>query len=134
MRDILMDIYNVLMTDEDIQDYPIYFNEYPELSEINDVHIVIDEVDDSLPEEYADNDNMALSYLVQIDVYTKVKTGVNARLLRDKISYKISRLLKENLQMENTSNGKPEYDGEFKLYRSARRYEGVYYREGINLN
>ena len=137
MRDILMDIYNVLTVDEYIAEYVgtrIRFNDFPDVKTINEPYIVIDEIDDPLPLEYADNDNLALSYLVQIDVYTKVKSGTNARLLRDEISYRISRLLKEELGMTNTSNAKPEYDREFNLYRSARRYEGVFYREEINLN
>ncbi len=137
MRDILMDIYNVIKDDNLISKHVdknrIRFNNYPEIKSIDAPWIIIDEIDDALPREYADDDNMALSYLVQIDVYTKVKTGVNARKLRDELSYKISRLLKEQLQMINTSNAKPEYDDEFKLYRSARRYEGVFYRDEIKL-
>lgn len=136
MRDLLMDIYNVLVADTFIQKNVdigkhITFNEYPEVEDINETHIIIDEVDDALPEEYADNDNLALSYLIQVDVYTKVKPGINARTLRDQLSYKIARILKDELDMTNTSNAKPEYDEDFNLYRSARRYEGVFYREEI---
>lgn len=137
MRDILTDIYNVISIDpivlNSVEKRNIKFNEYPEVSSIDSPYIIIDEVDDSLPEEYADNDNLALSYLVQVDVYTKVKSGVNARKLRDELSYRISRILKEQLGMTNTSNAKPEYDRDYKLYRSARRYEGVFYREEINI-
>ena len=137
MRDILTDIYNVISIDpivlNSVEKRNIKFNEYPEVSSIDSPYIIIDEVDDPLPEEYADNDNLALSYLVQVDVYTKVKSGVNARKLRDELSYRISRILKEQLGMTNTSNAKPEYDRDYKLYRSARRYEGVFYREEINI-
>lgn len=137
MRDILTDIYNVISTDSivlnSVEKRNIKFNEYPEVSSIDSPYIIIDEVDDPLPEEYADNDNLALSYLVQVDVYTKVKSGVNARKLRDELSYHISRILKEQLGMTNTSNAKPEYDRDYKLYRSARRYEGVFYRTEINI-
>lgn len=137
MRDILTDIYNVISIDpivlNSVDKRNIKFNEYPEVSSIDSPYIIIDEVDDPLPEEYADNDNLALSYLVQVDVYTKVKSGVNARKLRDELSYRISRILKEQLGMTNTSNAKPEYDRDYKLYRSARRYEGVFYREEINI-
>lgn len=137
MRDILTDIYNVISIDpivlNSVEKRNIKFNEYPEVSSIDSPYIIIDEVDDPLPEEYADNDNLALSYLVQVDVYTKVKSGVNARKLRDELSYRISRILKEQLGMTNTSNAKPEYDRDYKLYRSARRYKGVFYREEINI-
>lgn len=136
MRDIYMDIYEVLMHDSMIQDHVdtskhIHFDAYPEVEDINETRIVIAQVDDPLPEEYADNNNLALSYLVQIDVYTKVGVGINARRLKDEISYRIQRLLKDELDMTNTSNAKPEYNKEFKLYRSARRYEGVFYREEL---
>lgn len=137
MRDILMDIYNALIEDNYIAEVVgdnINFNEWPEVSTIDEPYIVIDEVDDPLPQEHADDDNLMLSYLVQVDVYTKVKPGINARTLRNEVSYRISRILKEQLGMINTSNAKPEYDGEFKLYRSARRYEGVFYREEIKIN
>jgi len=138
VRDLLSEIYAVLSKDEFISkaldvNRNIKFNEYPETESINDTYIIIDEVDDTLPVEYGDNDNLALSYLIQIDVYTKVKDGINARKLRDELSYHISRLLKEQLGMTNTSNAKPEYDRDFKLYRSARRYEGVFYRTEINI-
>lgn len=138
MRDLLSEIYAVLSKDEFVSKTldvrrNIKFNEYPETESINDTYIIIDEVDDTLPVEYGDNDNLALSYLIQIDVYTKVKNGIDARKLRDELSYHISRILKEQLGMINTSNAKPEYDRDFKLYRSARRYEGVFYRAEINI-
>lgn len=138
MIDILMKIYDVLKDDETVNEnvdvnHNIKFNQYPEVGSITDTYIVIDEVDDTLPFEYADNDNLALSYLVQIDVYTHVKSNVNARKLRDQLSYHIARLMKDELGMTNTANANPEYDSEFKLYRSARRYEGVFYREEIKL-
>ena len=126
-----MTVYNVLMADDDIKSRVagrIKFNLYPELENIITPYIVIDEVDDPLPHEYGDNDNLALSYLIQVDVYA------STRAERDEISYRISRLLKEELGMTNTSNAKPEYDSDYKLYQSARRYEGVFYREELNLN
>lgn len=137
MRDILVDIYVVLKNDDFIKqhvdvDRHITFNHYPEADSIYEPRIVIDDIDEPLPETYADDDNLTLSYLVQVDVYTKVNSKTNARKLRDELSYHISRLLKDNLDMRNTSNAKPEYDDEFKLYRSARRYEGVFYRQDIN--
>lgn len=132
MIDLLEEIYQVLKNDDLIKKHVnvkshITFN-YPEVEKIDEPRIVLDEVDDPLPREYGDNDNLALSYLVQVDVYTKVKPRVNARKLRDELSYHISRLLKDQLNLTNTSNAKPEYDDEFRLYRSSRRYEGTFYR------
>ena len=90
------------------------------------------EIDDTLPAEYADNDNLALSYLVQIDVFVPESDDYEAYFVRNEVSYHISRLLKELLKMENTSNAKPEYDKDLKIYRSARRYEGTFYRSELN--
>lgn len=133
-----MDVYNVLAADDLLKTHidvnrDIKFHEYPEGLDGNRPYIVIDEVDDPLPREHGDNDNMALSYLVQVDVYTRIKPGINARTQRDQISYRISRILKEQLDMENTSNAKPEFDRTRGIYRSARRYEGVFYREEIKI-
>ncbi|EGQ1599336.1 TPA: hypothetical protein LQO20_001207 [Staphylococcus pseudintermedius] len=136
MRDILMNIYNVLIKDTLVQQYVdnrIKFYEYPEPSDMTKPYIVMSEIDDTLPVEYADNDNMALSYLVQIDVFVPESEKYQAYFVRNKVSYHISRLMKEELKMENTSNAKPEYDEESKMYRSARRYEGTFYRTELNL-
>ncbi|HCT8050437.1 TPA: hypothetical protein OT946_000889 [Staphylococcus pseudintermedius] len=135
MKDILMEIYNVLINDTLVQKYVdkrIKFYEYPEPSSISQPYIVMSEIDDTLPTEYADNDNLALSYLVQIDVFVPESDDYEAYFVRNEVSYHISRLLKELLKMENTSNAKPEYDKDLKIYRSARRYEGTFYRSELN--
>lgn len=135
MKDILMEIYNVLINDTLVQKYVdkrIKFYEYPEPSSISQPYIVMNEIDDTLPTEYADNDNLALSYLVQIDVFVPESDDYEAYFVRNEVSYHISRLLKELLKMENTSNAKPEYDKDLKIYRSARRYEGTFYRSELN--
>ncbi|WP_142396668.1 hypothetical protein [Staphylococcus xylosus] len=111
----------------------IKFYEYPEPSDASKPYIVMSEIDDTLPIEYADNDNMALSYLVQIDLFVPESEEYQAYYVRNQLSYHISRLMKEKLQMENTANSKPEYDRELKIYRSARRYEGAFYRSELNL-
>ncbi|EIS6358596.1 TPA: hypothetical protein I1627_001587 [Staphylococcus pseudintermedius] len=132
---MLMEIYNVLINDTLVQKYVdkrIKFYEYPEPSSISQPYIVMSEIDDTLPTEYADNDNLALSYLVQIDVFVPESDDYEAYFVRNEVSYHISRLLKELLKMENTSNAKPEYDKDLKIYRSARRYEGTFYRSELN--
>ena len=63
MRDLLSEIYAVLSKDEFVSqtldvNRNIKFNEYPETESINDTYIIIDEVDDTLPVEYGDNDNL----------------------------------------------------------------------------
>ena len=58
--------------------------------------------------------------------FTKVFNNTNARILRNDISNRISEVLKDKLNMGIISSNRPEYDDEFKIYRSAKRYEGVY--------
>ncbi|PTH92944.1 hypothetical protein BU108_03765 [Staphylococcus xylosus] len=131
-----MDIYNMLINDKQVIEKVgkrIKFYEYPEPSDASKPYIVMSEIDDTLPIEYADNDNMALSYLVQIDLFVPESEEYQAYYVRNQLSYHISRLMKEKLQMENTANSKPEYDRELKIYRSARRYEGAFYRSELNL-
>lgn len=131
-----MDIYNMLINDNQVIEKVgkrIKFYEYPEPSDASKPYIVMSEIDDTLPIEYADNDNMALSYLVQIDLFVPESEEYQAYYVRNQLSYHISRLMKEKLQMENTANSKPEYDRELKIYRSARRYEGTFYRSELNL-
>lgn len=131
-----MDVYNILVKDELVQKYVsnrIKFYEYPEPSDMGKPYIVMSEIDEALPTEYADNDNLALSYLVQIDVFVPESDDYQAYFVRNEVSYHIARLLKEQLKMVNTSNAKPEYDKDLKIYRSARRYEGTFYRSELNL-
>ncbi|PTI48446.1 hypothetical protein [Staphylococcus succinus] len=131
-----MDIYNMLINENQVIEKVgkrIKFYEYPEPSDASKPYIVMSEIDDTLPIEYADNDNMALSYLVQIDLFVPESEEYQAYYVRNQLSYHISRLMKEKLQMENTANSKPEYDRELKIYRSARRYEGTFYRSELNL-
>ena len=131
MKDILIEIYDVLSRDDFIKDKVnikknIKFNEYPDIKTLKDPVIIIDDLSDPFPEKHADDEIIAFSYLVQIDVFTKVFNNTNARILRNDISNRISEVLKDKLNMGIISSNRPEYDDEFKIYRSAKRYEGVY--------
>ncbi|RAI79300.1 hypothetical protein BFS35_012125 [Macrococcoides goetzii] len=132
MRDIPMEIYEILIDDREVTSYTgkhIKIDNYPEPASQSQPYIVISEVDDTLPYEYADNDNLALSYLVQVDIFCPLSSNYNARNTCKELSYYVSRVLKEKLGLENTSNAKPEYDKDLKIYRRAKRYEGIFYRQ-----
>lgn len=138
MRDILMELYTLLSADTYVKSLvdnkSIKIDNYPEPSQQTRPYIVMSEVDDTLPREYADNDNLALSYLIQVDVYAPLSTSYNAREVCKDLSYHISRLIKEQLDMENVSNSQPEYDKDLKIYRRAKRYEGIFYRKNLMNN
>lgn len=131
MRDIMMEIYNVLIADAYVAEHVgasnIKFYAYPEVGDINSPYIVIDEIDGTLPVEYADDKMLRESELIQLDVYT-----VRDRILCKNLDEHIKQIIWDELGMYNTSNSKPEYDKDYKIYRRASRFEGAFYNEKIN--
>src|SRR5699024_2893998 len=133
MIDILNTVYNVLIKDEKLMKVlnikNIKFNDYPDVKDISQPYIVMDDFDDPRPEVYYDVDRVAQSYILQIDVFVKQSNEYNARLRRNEISQRISDLLWNHLKMGQVSNLGNEYDKQFALYRSTRRYEAIFYEE-----
>lgn len=133
MIDILNTIYSVLKNDEKLMKLlnvnNIKFNDYPDVKGITQPYVVIDDFDDPIPELHYDGDRVAYNYIVQIDVFVKANDSYNARLRRNEISQRISDLLWKELKAGQTSNLGNEYDKQFALYRSTRRYEAIFYEE-----
>lgn len=133
MIDILNTIYSVLKNDEKLKKLlnvnNIKFNDYPDVKDITQPYVVIDDFDDPIPELHYDGDRVAYNYIVQIDVFVKANDSYNARLRRNEISQRISDLLWKELKAGQTSNLGNEYDKQFALYRSTRRYEAIFYEE-----
>ena len=133
MIDILNKIYSVLKDDEklmkilDIKN--VKFNDYPDVKDITKPYVVLDDFDDPIPEVHYDGERAAYSYIVQIDVFVKANADYNARLRRNEISQRISDLLWKELKAGQVSNLGNEYDKQFALYRSTRRYEAIFYEE-----
>ncbi|MCE5669509.1 hypothetical protein JL875_09660 [Staphylococcus pseudintermedius] len=130
MIDILMEVYNILTSDDDlmrlIDKKNIKFNQYPDVKEKMAPYIVIDDYDGPIPEWHSDGDRIAYNYAFQIDVVVKASDAYNARKRRNEISNRISELLWKN-QMKNIRNLGNEYDKNLALYRSTRRYEAIFY-------
>lgn len=133
MIDILNTIYSVLKNDEKLTKLlnvnNIKFNDYPDVKDITQPYVVIDDFDDPIPELHYDGDRVAYNYIVQIDVFVKANDSYNARLRRNEISQRISDLLWKELKAGQTSNLGNEYDKQFALYRSIRRYKAIFYEE-----
>lgn len=133
MIDILNTIYSVLKSDEKLMKLlnvnNIKFNDYPDVKDITQPYVVLDDFDDPIPELHYDGDRVAYNYIVQIDVFVKANDKYNARLRRNEISQRISDLLWKELKAGQTSNLGNEYDKQFALYRSTRRYEAIFYEE-----
>ncbi|GAB0301975.1 hypothetical protein JPSP37_25350 [Staphylococcus pseudintermedius] len=130
MIDILMEVYNILKSDDDlmrlIDKKNIKFNQYPDVKDKMAPYIVIDDYDDPIPEWHSDGDRIAYNYAFQIDVVVKASDAYNARKRRNEISNRISELLWKN-QMKHIRNLGNEYDKNLALYRSTRRYEAIFY-------
>ncbi|CAC5986145.1 putative bacteriophage protein [Staphylococcus aureus] len=111
MIDILYKVHEVISQDRIIREHVninnIKFNKYPNVKDTDVPFIVIDDIDDPIPTTYTDGDECAYSYIVQIDVFVKYNDEYNARIIRNKISNRIQKLLWSELKMGNVSNGKP---------------------------
>lgn len=133
MIDILNVIYEKLTSNDAlmrlVSEDNIKFNDYPDVQDIVKPYIVLDDFDDPIPETYIDGDRYAYSYIVQIDVFVKYSDNYNARLRRNEISQLISELLWDDLKISQVTNLGNDYNKDFSLYRSTRRYEAIFYKE-----
>ncbi|MCD8921696.1 hypothetical protein K2V69_13535 [Staphylococcus gallinarum] len=131
MEDITMKIYNAIIDNEEIMNNvnknDIKFYDYPNAQEIKNTCIVIDPLGTPTPADFADNDNMTYEYLYQIDVFVKQNTGINGRVLSDRLVFLLQRIMWDELGFGEASSIKPEYIKEFKLYHQAKRFEGKQY-------
>lgn len=133
MIDILNLFYDKMVNNVDLMRLVdvdnIKFNDYPDVQDINKPYIVLDDFDDPVPEVYIDGERYAYNYIVQVDVFVKYSDEYNARLRRNQISQLISDLLWDELKASQVTNLGNEYNKEFSLYRSTRRYEAIFYKE-----
>lgn len=116
--DVLMNIYNILITDTYIAGKAtgrIKFYEYPATADVTVAYIVIDPLSPSLDSDYADDEVIAEEYLFQIDVWTKSRTDT------EELSKRIKSILRKEGYLY-FAGGVNEYDKETKIYRDARRY------------
>lgn len=124
---MIWDIYNALISDEYINGIVknnIKFYEYPEAKNVKETHIIIDPIGVPKPGDYADDEWLTDDCMFQIDVWSKDKTE------RDAIASKV-RMIMWRLNYRQ-SDGMDEYDGDYDVYRDARRYRGKSYRKDLN--
>lgn len=131
MEDIMMKIYKAITDNQEIMNNvnknDVKFYDYPNAQEIKTTCIVIDPIDTPKPSDFADDDNMTYEYLFQIDIFVKQNTGINGRVLSDRLVFLLQRIMWEQLGFGETSSIKPEYIKDFKLYHQAKRFEGKQY-------
>lgn len=137
MKDILMDILNLIKSDayaHSLVKENVWIMNYPDSIDMKVPYIVLDELAEPMPVEYASNDNMGLSYLVTVDVFVPSSSKTNSYYTCRDLSYHISRLLFEEYGLKNTASSKPEYDEEIRMYRRSRTYKNAYYRKDLNID
>ncbi|MCO8298639.1 hypothetical protein [Tetragenococcus halophilus] len=126
MKDMLMTIYNQLLTNEYIrdmtqidssQDYRIKFYEYPENGDRSGAFITIRPMQPISEAYHASNKEMSVSFWYQIDVECRY------RMTAKEIQYQIKKEMKK-LGFGQSSDGLDEYFSETKHYVDARRYTG----------
>lgn len=120
-------IYNTLIADSVINDLVgsrIKFYEYPEPNDVKETHVIIDPLDPPKPGDFADDNWLTEDYLFQIDVWSKDMDE------RDIIANKIQHLMWQ-LNFRQIG-GMDEHDGDYDIYRDARRYRGKAYRKDFN--
>lgn len=137
MKDILVDILNLIKSDayaHSLIKENVWIMNYPNPTDMKVPYIVLDELAEPMPVEYASNDNMGLSYLVTVDVFVPSSSKTNSYYTCRDLSYHISRLLFEEYGLKNTASSKPEYDEEVRMYRRSRTYKNAYYRKDLNID
>ena len=117
-------------TNENTRYQNVKFNDYPDVKDITKPYVVL-MISMILFPKYIMTETCAYSYIVQIDVFVKANADYNARLRRNEISQRISDLLWKELKAGQVSNLGNEYNKEFALYRSTRRYEAIFMRRKI---
>ena len=132
-----MDILNLIKSDayaHSLVKENVWIMNYPNPMDMKVPYIVLDELAEPMPVEYASNDNMGLSYLVTVDVFVPSNSKTNSYYTCRDLSYHISRLLFEEYGLKNTASSKPEYDEEVRMYRRSRTYKNAYYRKDLNID
>ncbi|QXE02769.1 hypothetical protein [Terribacillus sp. DMT04] len=116
-------IYQAMMADTFIVTHAgsrIKYYEYPEAANMEESHIVIDPLDAPKPGDYGDNEILTDDFLYQVDIWSKDIS------IRDELAKRIRKVLKE-IGLVQYGGGADEYDGDYGIYRDARRYRGKEY-------
>ncbi len=120
---MLDQIYDALIADSLINDKAsgrIKFYQYPETSNLQDTHIIIDPIDSPKPSDYADNNWLMEDFMYQIEVWSKDRAD------RDTVAGRVQQIMWD-LSFHNYGGGLDEWDKGLDIYRDARRYRGKKY-------
>lgn len=127
--DFLAMIHDTLMADEYIANTAkgrIKYYEFPETWDVTAApFIIIDPLDVPLPKNFADNTWLTWDCLYQVEVWSKRRD-----ITRD-LSERISKVLWQ--AGFSQGSGVDEWDKKTGIFRNARRYSGVFYRNDITI-
>ncbi len=125
--DILDAIYQVVEADPYISEQVenrIKYYEYPESGAVDKPYMVLEEVQTPQPSSFADGTWLTLDVHVHVEIWSPNRT--TTRLLAEKVRD----LIWEKFKLPQ-KGGHTEYDN--KVFRDARRYQGLVYREDLEL-
>lgn len=131
MDDGLDIIYNILRSDEIIQEYlsseqdglRIKYFTYPETADMEGSWIVLESIINAMPSSYSDDTWVSYDYLLHIEVWSRKRADnlIIANRIRDLLWNKLN--FKQNDSVD-------EYD--LGIYRDARRYKGTLHRSDLD--
>ncbi|MGD6873017.1 hypothetical protein ACQCU1_12640 [Sutcliffiella horikoshii] len=124
--DILDAVYQVLKVDPYISEQienRIKFYEYPESGAVDRPYMVLEEVQPSQPSTFADGTWLTLDIHLHVEIWSPNRTIT--RLLAERVQNLVWKKFKIGQR-----GGLPEYDNG--VYRDARRYQGLIYRNDLN--
>ena len=104
---------------------------YPDTADVTKPYVVIDPLRPPVPDDYADNDWMTETHLIQIDVWAKTRAD------KDLLGNQIQLVMRE-VGFYQSGSGVDEYDKDVQIYRDGRRYWANFtettYKKGRYLN
>lgn len=127
MADVLTSIYEAFKANQIIWlhcENRIKYYDYPETGSITQPYIVIDPLDAPMQSDFADQEWLTYTYLIQIDIQSK------KRLQTAEIAYEVDKVM-DSLGFRQYTGGADQYDSDTGIFRIAHTYRGTIYRQEI---
>lgn len=127
MADVLTSIYEAFKGNKVIwfpSENRIKYYEYPETGSITQPYVVIDPLDAPMQSDFADQEWLTYTYLIQIDIQSK------KRLQTAEIAFEVDKVM-DSLGFRQYTGGADEYDSDTGIFRIAHTYRGTIYRQEI---
>lgn len=125
MRDVMMEIYDALMSNEIINTHcadRIKFYLYPESGDKKKPFVIVTPTNVDGPSTFGSNKSLSTSYFYQLTVEATQRT------VRDELAKEIQKVM-NNLGFKRESGGLDTYFTETKRYVDTRSYSAIFMNE-----